>query len=522
MSTPIQQATEALQQGKRQEAINIITAFINETKEKHGAQSPEYAASEFELAKILVALGDMPRAAQALQRAAAVPATEGPAKHAQLAYITNLGEVVARLGQLDDAEKIHTAGLTEREKVFGKGSAGYAVGEAPLAEVLLSKGKFDEAEALAESALAALWKAGNPQAVAVVALRAAVRGAKYGDERPLLEPFAQLPPQLQVELIRLCLVRVQNDRPEASLAVLTELRERMEDAEAHTEIIPRVVAAISQAAIGAEAHSERLEALRWLYKHFDEAKDERQSLEALMGIALAQDAADELEAAETTYKEALARAEKLGAVALSRVLRNKGIFLSQRERADEARTVFEESVKHGESGDDKEVLGNALLAQGIHAQRSGKPEEAKPLIEKALTLLPASHPDTLFARAYLNSVNFGRPFDSENPKTTVANMLETLVRPNIPEGLLAGIDVRSLEKMNLNITLARQPTQEEQNLLGRVLGQAVGLLRGNIRIQRRKGKPGEEEEPEEEESEGEAENESNEDGDASVNEPPKS
>lgn len=500
MTTPIQQATEALQQGKRQEALDIVSAAVKAAQEK-APNSPEYAASEFDLARVLVTIGELPRAAQALKRAVDVPATEDAHKQARLAYLTNLGEVLARMGQLDDAQKVHEMGLAEREKVFGKGTPGHAVGEAPLAEVLLAKGQFDEAERLAETALAALWKAGNPQAIPVVALRAVVRGAKYGDERPLLEPFNSLPAQLQQELIRIALMRAQGDRPEATLVVLTELRERMEDAKAHLDLLPRVIAAISNAATAAEAHEERQEALEWLLEHFDETKDEKQALEAALGIALAKDAADDPEGAEAQYKLCLERATPLGPAAIARVHRNRGIFLSQRDRKDEALVALKDALAAAEASDDKEIQGNATLALGVHLQRDNKPEEAQPLIERSLSLLPPTHPDTLYAKAYLNAIVQKRPFDGNNPKSTLAHMIEALIRPHLPEDLLNAVEIKSLANFSLNLALARQPTQDEQNLLSRLLGQAVGLLRNNVRIQRRKKGAGEPDDEDDDDSE---------------------
>jgi tetratricopeptide (TPR) repeat protein len=473
----LQRALEALRNGKQAEAETIAAEGVKEASDKHGAQSHEAASAEFDLAKILVSMNELPKAAAALKRAADVPATDGQPLKLRLDYLTNLGEVLARMGQFPEAQKIHEESLAGREKTYGKNTEGYAVGEAPLAEVLLAQGNLELAERTIESSLAVLWKAGRPQVVPLACLRAVIRSAKYGDERPLLEPFDALPPQLQVELIKACLSRLQRDNPKHSLYVLEELRERIEDAEAHVEALPQVVAAYSNIAAAAGAHESRISALEWLRDHFEKVEDKNQMLEASLAIALAKDAANDLDGSIAEFDATVKRAEPLGHAVRARVLRNYGVFLSRKNKKEEADKVLADAMVASESSGEQEGLGSTLVAQGVHFHHTERTDAAKPLLERAVSVLPEKHPDSIYAKGHLTALEKNQSCGCNDPRTAVARTIAALVQPHLPKGLLTGLSVKSLENLSLEVALSRQPTKEEQDLLSRALNQAIAVLR---------------------------------------------
>jgi tetratricopeptide (TPR) repeat protein len=473
----LQRAMEALRNGKSAEAEALVVEGVKEATEKHGAESAEAASAEFDMAKILVSMNELPKAAAALQRAAAIPATEGQPLKMRLDYLTNFGEVLARMGQFPEAQKIHEESLIGREKLYGKNTEGYAVGEAPLAEVLLAQNNVELAEIAIESSLAVLWKAGRPQVVPLASLRAVIRSAKYGDERPLLEPFDALPPQLQVELIKACLSRLQRDNPKHSLYVLEELRERIEDAEAHVDALPQVVAAYSNIAAAAGAHEQRISALEWLREHFEKANDKNQMLEASLAIALAKDAANDLDGSIAEFDATVKRAEPLGHAVRARVLRNYGVFLSRKNKKEEADKILVEAMVASEASGEQEGLGSTLVAQGVHFHHTERAEEAKPLLARAVSVLPEKHPDSLYASGHLTAMEKGEPCGCNDPRTAVARTIAALVQPHLPKGLLTGLSVKSLENLSLEVALSRQPTKEEQDILSRALNQAIAVLR---------------------------------------------
>lgn len=477
MSTPLEQALEALKGGNAQQAETILNAAIKEAQEKHGQESPEYASAEFDLAKILVSIGQLPKAAEALRRAANVPAKEGQPQKMRLDYLTNLGEVLARMGQMDEALKVHEESLAEREKAFGKTSEGYAYGQAPLAEVLLAKGDIDAAERNIEAALAILWKAGRPQVVPFAALRAAIRSAKYADERPLLEPFDALPPQLQVELIKICLARTQRDNPKYSLHVLEELKERIEDSENHSEALPQVVATYSNIAAAVGNHEARISSLQWLRKHLEENDDKPQALEVSVGLGLARDAAGDLEGAMKEFEESIKRAEPMGHATRARVLRNYGVFLSRKNKKEDADKILVQAVAASEASGEQEGLGSSLVAQAVHFHHTERFEDAKPIFTRAVSVLPEKHPDSQYAKMHLAAIEKSQPCGCNDPKTALARTIAALVQPHLPKGLLTGLSVKSLDNLNLEVALSRQPTPEEQEQLSRALNNAIATLK---------------------------------------------
>jgi tetratricopeptide (TPR) repeat protein len=473
----LQSALDALRNGKSAEAEALVAAGVKEATEKHGAESHEVASAEFDLAKILVSMNELSKAAAALQRAAAIPAVDGQPLKMRLDYLTNYGEVLARMGQFQEAQRAHEESLTAREKLYGKNTEGYAVGEAPLAEVLLALNQLEQAEQTIESSLAVLWKAGRPQVIPLASLRAVIRSARYGDERPLLEPFEALPPQLQVELIKACLSRLQRDNPKHSLNVLEELRERIEDAEAHVETLPQVIAAYSNIAAAAGAHEQRISALEWLREHFEKANDKNQTLEASLAIALAKDAANDLDGSLLEFDATVKRAEPLGHAVRARVLRNYGVFLSRKNKKEEADKILAEAMIASEASGEQEGLGSTLVAQGVHFHHTERSAEAKPLLERAVAVLSEKHPDSLYASGHLTAMEKGQPCGCNDPRTAVARTIAALVQPHLPKGLLTGLSVKSLENLSLEVALSRQPTKEEQDLLSRALNQAIAVLR---------------------------------------------
>jgi tetratricopeptide (TPR) repeat protein len=473
----LQRALESLRKGNAAEAEQIATEGVTEASTKSGAQSHEYAAAEFDLARVLVAMNSLPKAAEALRRAADVPANDGQPQKLRLDYLTNLGEVFTRMGKFQEAVKAHEESLIAREKVYGRGTEGFAIGEAPLAEVLLATNNLEQAEIAIESSLSVLWKAGRPQVVPLAALRAVIRSAKYGDERPLLEPFDALPPQLQVELIKNILGRVQRDNPKWSVYVLEELRERIEDAETHTEALPQVVAAYSNVAAATGAHQERISALEWLRNHFEKISDKNQMLEASLAVALAKDAANDADGAIKEFDATVKRAEPMGHITRARILRNYGVYLSRKNKKEEADKILAEALAASEASGEQEGLGSALVAQGVHFHHTERTDLGKPLLERAVSVLPEKHPDSLYAKGHLTAIEKGEPCGCNDPRTAIARTIAALVQPHLPKGLLTGLTVKSLENLQLEVALSRQPSKEEQELLSRALNQAIAVLR---------------------------------------------
>jgi hypothetical protein len=219
--------------------------------------------------------------------------------------------MLAHLGQLEEAQKLHEANLEQREATYGRNSAGYAIGEATFAELLLWRRDLEGAERHIKSAVATLFRTKQQQFVAASALWAAIRAARYADEQPLLTPFHVLSIPQQVELIRACLRRAQLDPPEIAFLVLDELLERLEDSGGHDAPRQRVATALARIAAKIGAHKKRIELLSWIRQRLDERGEARQALDATMGLARAKADAGDKDGAEAAQAEARRRAEAL-------------------------------------------------------------------------------------------------------------------------------------------------------------------------------------------------------------------
>ena len=72
---PLELAMSTLEAGDRLEAEAIVAKNARDIAMQQGVDSAAYAAAEFDHAHILIALGDLRRGAEAIRRAAKVPAT---------------------------------------------------------------------------------------------------------------------------------------------------------------------------------------------------------------------------------------------------------------------------------------------------------------------------------------------------------------------------------------------------------------------------------------------------------------
>ena len=104
--TSQESALSELRSGRRLEAERIVAEAAHEAEVLHGQASPQYAAAQFDLALVLVGVGDLSRAASALRRAVDVPTHDDAARKLRLTYLLNLGDVLQRQGRLDEARAV--------------------------------------------------------------------------------------------------------------------------------------------------------------------------------------------------------------------------------------------------------------------------------------------------------------------------------------------------------------------------------------------------------------------------------
>jgi tetratricopeptide (TPR) repeat protein len=215
----------------------------------------------------------------------------------------------------------------------------------------------------------------------------------------------------------------------------------------------------------------------------DDADDR---LRAREGLALLLGEAGRKNEADATYRTAVALAARFGNPGLeSRVRRNFGLFLAEQAQLDAARDMLTTSVAFARAASDPDLTGEALTAYGIFLQHQGTPDKARPLLEEAVSLLPPAEPTLLYARAHLEALKLGGACDcARHMPSAIAASVKALVARQLPSDLVADLRVELPDgggKPNVNVFLARPPTDEEGQLLGKVIEHAVLDIQKRIR-----------------------------------------
>jgi tetratricopeptide (TPR) repeat protein len=259
-------AAIALVRAERQaEGERLMAEALAEAAAGYGEDSAPYAARLFELSTVLMASGDLARAAPPLRRAVALRFPEREAEQARLTYAMNLGELLQSLGHLAEAEAVLRTSLAERELFYGEAHAGYAYGLESLAALLHARGSLEEARSTIDRAVDLFWKEGNPRVAAAIATRAPIVKATGGRA---FELASRLPDELFDALVGEVLARELGCEAPLHLQVLDELRAeiRARSGESSSHL-PSLVVAIARVARRAQARDAEREAIQWLVRH---------------------------------------------------------------------------------------------------------------------------------------------------------------------------------------------------------------------------------------------------------------
>ncbi|HZT78609.1 MAG TPA: tetratricopeptide repeat protein [Gemmataceae bacterium] len=482
-SPAFQQAVAALQRGDTVAAEEIITTAAHEARAKYGPGSPEDAVAQNELGNILINVGQLPRAIAAYREATSGPWPEDKqAQRDQLTFLMNLGMALQWHNQLEEAEEALRRGLKGREDFYGKQHAGYAFGLEPLAEVLLRRGKLDEAVQLAEEALRNFWNNGHERVVTALVLRAEAWKAAKKEGNPLA-PAAQLPDHLLQQLADHVYSRVGRTDVRLSWAVLNDLVPLLEArfGEAH-EVTLGALSVLANVGRGAGEPEARLATIRRFIQACDRWGRPEKALQGVQGLALALSEAKQHEAAGAAYRDALQRADRLGdAAQKSQVRRNFGLFLAEQERRGEAEPKLREAVAEAERARDKEMLGRAEIALGIFLQHGGKLDEARDFTARGVSRLAPSHPDAVSGRSHLKAIESGDSCGCGNTGEAMAEALREFVLSRVPEGLLDRLEVKwENNNFAIQVYLNREPSQQEVEHLGRIIQHAQEDFRKRV------------------------------------------
>lgn len=492
MTPNLEQAMAALRSGNRLEAERIAKQGLQAALDAHPKGSLAVAQARFDFATILIAMNDYARGIEQMRQTVLLDEQTDAARRERLTFVMNLGEILQRAGQLEEAEKVHQDGLKGREAYYGADHPGYAFGLEPLAEVLLGQRRYADAKPLLTRSVEIFEAHQHPRLPAAIILEAAAAKATAPSEAALGRlsgaPTELFRAVIEGAIDKANLAMQGHYDPAVWLAVLSELRQVMVDGGwSDATALTHVVAASSNLARAAGDHDERANAFRWLIAHLDSQGDHAKAVDARLGLAMALGELNQLDQAVAVYQEAVESAAKAGKIAHSGALRNFGLFLAEIERRDEAKPLLEQAVAvaRGAWGGGGEMLGRALVALGIFVQHGGAEdpsalERARALLQEGIQSLQPDHPDALPARSHLNAIENGGGCGCGNMDAAISAALQDMVLPQLPHGLL---DTLAYKDGNLDVKLAREPSPEEMETLNSVLHQAMAQLKQKLRDQ---------------------------------------
>lgn len=222
-SPALQKSFELLAQGKTADAESNIKKAALEAKAQHGSGSPELALAYGEMGRVHLRMGDFERAAKEFQHAANGPMpAEAQHRRERLAFLFGYGAALSHLGKFAEAEKVLRQCLGFARNLGGAQSALAAVAQVPLADVLISSGKTDEAAKMAIAAYDALWKLGDAQVTDAVGTRAEALKATGKADNPFTD-LNDLPDEMVTAAIANTLARAGKGDAGRVRAVLADL-----------------------------------------------------------------------------------------------------------------------------------------------------------------------------------------------------------------------------------------------------------------------------------------------------------
>jgi tetratricopeptide (TPR) repeat protein len=222
-SAALQKGFELLNQGKRDEAEEVVKKAAREAKKNHGSGSHPLALAYGELGRLHLRMGEFERAAKEFQHAAEGPLPADPQhRRDRLSFLFGYGAALGELNRLAEAETVLRKCVAFARNVRGGQSALAAVALVPLADMLLRAGKTAEAAKLAGEAYDALWKLGDPLFTAAVGTRAEALKASGKPDNAFAD-LTDLPDEMVADAVAHTLARAGKGDVGRVRAVLADL-----------------------------------------------------------------------------------------------------------------------------------------------------------------------------------------------------------------------------------------------------------------------------------------------------------
>lgn len=483
----LERSIAALKAGRPQDALDIVTAAVANAVNAHGKDSPEEARALFDQANLFVILGNLPEALKIVSRAAEIAPKDDPSKALQLDYLKAKGELLQKMGKMDEAKAAYEKSIEGRRALFGEESAGLCRGQLPLADLLLQTGDLEKAEDLIESVAGCFWHSQDEMLPAALALRGFILAARYGDEKSMFEHFDMLPAPKQHQLIGATIQIAQAVPPEPAFVGLQEMRERLEDFESpdlRQDATPYAqelgaIVELQHAIARRLKNVERLnETLDWLEKHYEALHAVPQHLSVLMRrghLLAAQGKQDESTAA---FKALAARLDGMdenpSEIAMPMRCELAAIFATRKDMAM-AEDLFKKACAQAEKGKDARHVGSTCAAYGYFLQHSDRPAEAFDWLEKALEAMKGEGFPALELRIHMNAIINGTKCGCTDNVDALTLEMDRRIRAQLPDGLLDGVRISAAK--GIELSLKHAPSAEDQEKLKAAIPAAIEQIK---------------------------------------------
>jgi tetratricopeptide (TPR) repeat protein len=222
-SPALTKALQLLEASDLTQAQEVVAKAVEDAKSLFGAESPEYASAQSDLATVYASLQQFDLAVAALREACRIDMPDNKqATRDRLTHVTNLGRVLQMAGRLDEAAQVFLAGLEGREAFYGRDHPGYAFGLEPLAALLLRRGETAQAVQIIREAVSNYWKNGHPRIANALAWHAEIVKTAAPDS-PAFPELDELPDELIDAIASALLRRLDEADSRVLRTVLEEL-----------------------------------------------------------------------------------------------------------------------------------------------------------------------------------------------------------------------------------------------------------------------------------------------------------
>jgi tetratricopeptide (TPR) repeat protein len=448
-----------------------------EARQKYGPDSFEYLEVLNAVASVYLLTHQYGKAAEAWCRACAVYGRgDAEVTRRRLTYMNDWAEALEKADRADEAERVLRDALAGREALHGRGHAGYAFGLLPLATLLSRRGKHDEALARVDEAAANLLQNGHERRAEALAWRARIVAAA-GRPENAFERLDTLSEAAAGQVVQAVARLVGTDRPEPEDRRVTRdlvewLMRRCGPRHPLTASAWSFISAVEKH-LG--DHAARMDALRHLLDFFEAQGNTLQACHALVNLAEAHDEARQPAEARRTFRDAVARADRLGRPLEAAWARERyASSLSRSGRADEAEPVLREAVALAHEAGDAGLLGQVLVCLGVVVQHQGKLDEAQDLLREGLPLLPTGHSYFLMARCHLEAIESHSSCSCGDTAATLANAFREFLVAQLPPDFQPRLEVEYVDnefKVRAYMDDG-EPTPEENERLARIVAHA--------------------------------------------------